>query len=122
MEFAKFMYKFNNKMLPESFNNYFTKLDDVHKYKTRQKHRNEFFQFYIASKTGQKSLRHICINVWKNVPTEYRQCSFFKFKRYFKSNALLKYNTSVPWQKIFKSSVFIYLFFFYYFFFCLLYG
>ena len=43
MEFAKFMYKFNNKMLPESFNNYFTKLDDVHKYKTRQKHRNEFF-------------------------------------------------------------------------------
>ena len=96
MEFAKFMYKVNNKMLPESFNNYFTKLDDVHKYKTRQKHRNEFFQLYIASKTGQKSLRHICINVWKNVPTEYRQCSFFKFKRYFKSNALLKYNTSVP--------------------------
>ena len=71
MEFAKFMYKFNNKMLPESFNNYFTKLDDVHKYKTRQKHRNEFFQFYIASKTGQKNLRHICINVWKNVPAEY---------------------------------------------------
>ena len=120
MEFVKFMYKFNDKMLPESFNNYFAKLDDVHKYKTRQKHRKEFFQFYIASKTGKKSLRHICINVWKNVPTEYRQCSSFKFKRYFKSNALLKYYI-IPAclsKKIFNSSVFIYLFIF----FCLLYG
>ena len=35
MEIAKFMFKFNNQMLPEFFNNYFTKLDNVHNYNTR---------------------------------------------------------------------------------------
>ena len=54
MEFAKFMYKFNNKMLPESSNNYFTKLDDVHKYKTRQKHRNEFCNFILHQKQEKR--------------------------------------------------------------------
>ena len=37
MELANFMFKFNNKMLPHSFNNYFLKLDNIHKYNTRQK-------------------------------------------------------------------------------------
>ena len=43
MEIAKFIFKFNNQMLPDFFNNYFTKLDNVHNYNTRQKTRAEFF-------------------------------------------------------------------------------
>ena len=50
MEIAKFMSKFNNQMLPDFFNNYFTKLDNVHNYNTRQKTRAEFFQYSVASK------------------------------------------------------------------------
>ena len=38
---AKFMFKYNNKMPPISFGNYFLKLEKVHKYNTRQKIRNE---------------------------------------------------------------------------------
>ena len=45
MAFAKFKFKFNNLMLPEYFNNYFTKLGNVHKHNTRQKHRHEFYRF-----------------------------------------------------------------------------
>ena len=37
MEIAKFMLKFNNQMLQDFFNNCFTKLDNVHNYKIRQK-------------------------------------------------------------------------------------
>ena len=37
MEIAKFMSKFNIQMLPEFFNNHFTKLDNVYEYNTRQK-------------------------------------------------------------------------------------
>jgi len=47
MEYAKFMLKFNNKMLPDSFDNYFIKLENVHSYNTRQKHRNEYFQSFV---------------------------------------------------------------------------
>ena len=35
MEKAKFMIKYNNKMLPISFDNYFLKLEKVHNYNTR---------------------------------------------------------------------------------------
>ena len=54
MEFAKFMFKFNNKMLPESFDCYFTKLDNIHQHNTRQKHRNEYYQFHTSSESGKK--------------------------------------------------------------------
>ena len=37
MEFAKFMYKYENHMLPSSFDNYFIKLESIHNYSTRQK-------------------------------------------------------------------------------------
>ena len=43
MEYAKFIIKFNNYMLPDSFNYYFTRLENVHKYNTKQKQRNEYF-------------------------------------------------------------------------------
>ena len=54
MEFAKFMYKFSNQMLPELFCDCFTKLNNVHQYNTRQKHRNEFYQLYISTELGKK--------------------------------------------------------------------
>ena len=54
MEFAEFMFKFNNKMLPESFNSYFPKRDNVHLHFTRQKHPNEYYQFYTCSESGKK--------------------------------------------------------------------
>ena len=31
------MYKYNNNLLPSNFTNYFTMIDDVHKYETRSK-------------------------------------------------------------------------------------
>ena len=36
MEIAKFMFRFKNKMLPISFDNYLTNLSEIHKYNTRQ--------------------------------------------------------------------------------------
>ena len=66
-EYAKFIFKFNDHMLPDSFIYYFTKLKNVHKYNTKQKRRNEYFQFRISSESGRKTLHHICLKVWKNV-------------------------------------------------------
>ena len=80
-EYAKFIFKFNNHMLPDFFNYYFTKLKN--KYITKQKQRNEFFQFRITSKSGRKTLHHICLKVWKNVPTKLRHYPFPTFKKIF---------------------------------------
>jgi len=78
MEYAKFMLKFNNKMLPDSFDNYFIKLENVHSYNTRQKHRNEYIQSFIQSDAGRKTLHHICLKIWTDIPPDYRHCSFSK--------------------------------------------
>ena len=94
IEFAKFIFKFKNQMLPSSFNNYFINLNQVHVhiYNTRQKFCNEIYQFYVGSESGKKSLQYICLNTWKNVPQEYRHCLFTKFKKYFKTISLAKYS------------------------------
>ena len=63
MEIAKFMFKCNNQMLPDFFSNYFTKLDNVHIYNTRQKIRAELFQYSIASQSSRKTLYHIGLKV-----------------------------------------------------------
>ena len=91
MEFAKFMFKFDIKMLPEFFYCYFTKLDNIHKHNTRQKHRNEYYQFHTSSESRKKTLQYICLNVWKNIPKEYRHSSFSQFEKYYRKNVLSKY-------------------------------
>jgi len=78
-------------MLPDSFDNYFIKLKNVHSYNTRLKHRNKYFQSFIQSDAGKKTLYHICLKIWTDIPPDYRHCSFSKFKKYFKTNSLNKY-------------------------------
>ena len=43
LECAKFMYKFENGLLPISFNNYFTTSKSIHSYNTRYKAKSKFF-------------------------------------------------------------------------------
>ena len=77
MEYAKFILKFNNHMLPDSFNCCFTKLENVHKYNTKQIQRNEYFQFCISSELGRKTLH---ISVFKCGKMSRRNFATFHFQ------------------------------------------
>ena len=88
IEYAKFLFKFNDHMLPDSFIHCLSKLGSVNKYNTKQKQRNEYFQFRISSKSGRKLYVITCLNVRENVPMKIRHCPFSTFKKYFKSNIL----------------------------------
>ena len=59
MRIAKLMFKFSNQMFLDFFNNYFTKLDNVHNYNTRQKTRAEVFQYSVAFESRRKTLHRI---------------------------------------------------------------
>ena len=72
MEIAKFMFKFNNQMLSDFFNNYFANLDNIYNYNTRQKTSAKFFQYFVASESRRKTLHHNGLKVWKNIPKEFR--------------------------------------------------
>ena len=92
MEFAKFIFKYSNNMLLNSFNNHFIKLENMHNYNTRQKTRNEYFQTFFGTGTEKKTLHHFGLNEWKSIPQEYRQCSFIKLKKFCKNKLLRSYN------------------------------
>ena len=87
MELAKFMFKFNNKTFPNSFNNYFLRLDKLHKYNTRQTKRNEYFQSFVSSEAGRRGFVI-------DIPQDLRHCSFYKFKIFFKTNILKMYGNT----------------------------
>ena len=53
-ENAKFMFEFNIQMHPDFFHNYFTKLDNVHNYNTRQKIEPNFFNILLLLNQEEK--------------------------------------------------------------------
>ena len=84
MEIAKFMLKFYNKILPNSFDSYFIKLDSIHSYNTRQISTKEVFHYRARTEIGKKTLHHICLKVWKNTLKKIVMSRFTDLKSYLK--------------------------------------
>ena len=53
MEQAKFLFRFNNNMLPDYFKNYFVKLETIHHYHARQKTKI-FFTLLLVQNGGER--------------------------------------------------------------------
>ena len=68
MEFAEFMFKYSNKMLPKSFDSYFIILDLIHNNYTRRKSKNDFFHDRAITNKGRMKLHHICFPVSEKIP------------------------------------------------------
>ena len=102
MELAKFIFKFKNQMLPSSFNNYFINLNQVHKYNTWQKFRNEFYQFYVGSESGKKSLQYICLNIgpMEKYPTRISPLLIYKIQKILQNHIFSQVllNTIILWS------------------------
>ena len=79
-EFAKFIFKFKNNMLPLSFSNYFVDLTKIHKHNTRQKSAGGYYHHTFDSEFGRKRLHHACLKEREAIPLAQKNCSFAKFK------------------------------------------
>ena len=66
LEFAKFIFKFINNMLPSSFNNHFIDLNKIHKHHTRQI--GSYYHHPFNSEFGRKRLQHMCLQEWESIP------------------------------------------------------
>ena len=53
MEYAKFLHRFSNNMLPGYFKNYLDDLETVHQHNTRQKAKKNFFHAYARTEWGK---------------------------------------------------------------------
>ena len=89
IEIAKFIFRFKNEMLPSSFDNYFTNLNEIHKYNTRQKAKNGYHHRSFDSKFGRKQLSRESLRLWKSmISLAKKECSFSKFKKVFNDDIL----------------------------------
>ena len=91
-EFAKFIFKFKNNMLPLSFNNYFVDLNKVHKHNIRQKSVGGYYHHAFDSEFGRKRSHHACLKEWESILLAQKNCAFAEFKNNYKSVILERYS------------------------------
>ena len=68
LEIGKFCFKAKHNLLPDSFTNFFTKIDEIHKYNTRN-FKNRFYLKKQNKKSGLLTLAHTGAKVWNSFPT-----------------------------------------------------
>ena len=79
------MYRFENNLLPVSFKKYFTNLDCIHAYDTRNKHKSKYFLPRYQTNYGKKSLQYFGIKLWSEIPQEIKCLSYISFKKIYKN-------------------------------------
>ncbi len=86
LNIAKFIYKQQNNLLPETFNNYFTKIKENHNHKTRK---NENISINkCKTEIGKRATTYLGANEWNSIPIHIRKAKSLKSftkeaKKYF---------------------------------------
>ena len=70
MEQVKFLFRFNNNMLPDYSKNYFVKLKTIHHYHTRQNTKKDIFHTFARTEWGRKMIQRKGLNEWKKILLE----------------------------------------------------
>ena len=94
IEHAKTMYKFENKMLPQVFDDYFRKPSHEHstRYATTQ---NNFAMIRIASAKEKSLLKYIGPRVWADIPSQFKNAPSLKvFINFYRNHLIGNYPSS----------------------------
>ena len=94
IEHAKTMYKFENKLLPQVFDNYFQKPSHHHstRYASTQ---NNFMMVRITSATEKSLLKYIGPKVWANIPLHIKNAPSLKvFIKFYRNYLIGHYDGS----------------------------
>ena len=87
-EVAKFMFRFENNLLPPIFHKYFLKLSDVHTHSTHSVARRVYFTPQCTSLISKRSLKFEGIEVWEKIPHDLKDSSPATFNRLLKKHIL----------------------------------
>ena len=93
IEHAKTMYKFEKKMLPEVFNDYFQK--PAHQHNTRfAALQNNYAMVRITSAKEKSLLKYIGPKVWADIPLEIKNAASLKvFINFYRNHLIGNYNS-----------------------------
>ena len=92
LEIAKFLYKYNNNLLPSSFKSYFTPVNSVHHFITRNSSSNFFLPRKDLDK-GLTSLSYRGVKEWSKIPINIKnKNSIYSFTNNYRQVLLESYN------------------------------
>ena len=93
-----FMYKYSNQLLPDVFNNLFTKLADVHEYNTRNASPQHVYVCFQGTTRGQKTLSYCGARIWKyNLDNVDSICAIGLFKKRIQRLFLFSNDDLITW-------------------------
>ena len=92
LETAKFMHQFSDKLLPASFEKYFTRTTFVHCHSTRTSERNDYFLPHFSTSRLQHSIRFSGVKIWNSNPSKFKNLSLKKFISEYKLHLINQYN------------------------------
>ena len=92
---GKFMHSYNNKLLPNPFDEYFVPLSSIHYHSTRLATSKNLFLLRVNSSSGKCSLKFIGPKVLSSIPDDIKFLSTFTFtwkiKKHFLHDKLPNY-------------------------------
>ena len=100
LEYAKFIYKFENNSLPIFSDNYFTNLDSIHLYNTCQKKKNKYFFPRLSTNFGKNTLHFLGLQMWSKIPQEIKNLLYIGFEKKLKKHLLNAYEINILDDKI----------------------
>ena len=84
LEVVKFMYKFENQLLPYCFYNYYDKINSVRQHLTRYSTNGNFFLHSETKQSGKQRLQYIGVKLWSTVPSDIKKLSLISFIKNYK--------------------------------------
>ena len=86
LSIGKFMFKFKNKKLPRSYDNFFKVRTEEQRYSLRSRGKEDYVCEWGKSNYGMKRLQYQGVQLWNNIPSDIRNVNLLKeFKTKFKS-------------------------------------
>ena len=93
LETAKLMYKIHNNVLSFANSDKFNLIKNCYTHKTRLNHKNNFLLPRTRTRFGQKSPSYAGIKIWNEIPSSFKEVSFYGFKKAVKTHFLSTYET-----------------------------
>ena len=91
LELAKFCYKFERKLLPTPFSNFFIDISKIHQYNTRNSKHN-FYTVKQNNKWGYNKIANLGPKVWNDIPNEIKESKSIRiFNQMYKNHLITKY-------------------------------
>ena len=91
LELAKFMHRAYANDLPQNFNIYFTRIEDMHKYNLRSIKNKTFYSKASKTKKYRQWITNSGVDLWQKIPAELKTLSLNAFSKQYKDTIVDAY-------------------------------